>query len=274
MNKLYALIAVVMVSSSAFAQVAQDNLPPMMQFSKDQVTPIVTPRGENPVVEAMRATDILFEDFQAGGPELPAGWVGVDVTSDVDGPLGGELTPAFIVGDAADANSGGYWPVPDLPGNTFALANDDGPPCDCDMFLVTLTTPEVSLADAQNPAVSFDIFHDMGFGGGDAGVEVSVDGGATWEVLVDVLPVEESVWQTIIVPVYDYVGNAQFQVRFFWSDAGSWASGFAVDNVGIGSLADYNASAAKSAFGNWNLETFQAGVYDFSMVPESQVSPL
>jgi hypothetical protein len=63
-------------------------------------------------------------------------------------------------------------------------------------------------------------------------------------------------------------------VQFFWSDAGSWASGFAIDNVGVGSLSDYNAAADKAVFGNWNLEEFGAGVYDYSRVPLSQVSPV
>lgn len=273
MKKIYALLVGVIVGSTAVAQ-SFDNAPALKVLDKDQITPIIAPRGDIEVGSALRATDILFEDFQAGGPDLPAGWGNTDVTSDPDGPLAGEFTPAFIVGDADDANNGGYWPVPNIPGNTFAQANDDGPPCDCDMFLVELTTPEMDFTDATNPALSFDLFHDQGFGGGDGGVNVSVDMGATWEVLVDVLPVDESVWQTIIVPLYDYEGEGSVMVQFFWSDAGSWASGFAVDNVGVGSLADYNASTAKAVFGNWNLEEFGAGVYDYSMVPESQVSPV
>lgn len=273
MKKIYALLIGVIVGSTAVAQ-SFDNAPALKIFNKDQITPIIAPRGDIQVGSILRATDILFEDFQAGGPELPAGWGNVDVTTDVDGPLEGELTPAFIVADAASANNGGYWPVPDFPGNTFAQANDDDFPCDCDMILVELTTPEMDFTDAVNPALSFDLFHDQGFGGGDGGVNVSVDGGDTWEVLVPVLPVDEAVWQTIIVPLYDYQGEGSVTVQFFWSDAGSWASGFAVDNVGVGSLSDYNASTAKAVFGNWNMEEFGAGLYDYSRVPESQVSPV
>lgn len=273
MKKIYALLIGVIVGSTAVAQ-SFDNAPALKVLDKDQITPIIAPRGEIQVGSALRATDILFEDFQAGGPYLPAGWGNTDVTTLIDGPLMGELAPAFTVADATSSNAGGYWPVPDLPGNTFAQANDDNVPCDCDMILIELTTPEMDFTDAVNPALSFDLFHDQGFGGGDGGVNVSVDGGTTWEVLVDVLPVDESVWQTIIVPLYDFQGEGSVIVQFFWSDAGSWASGFAVDNVGVGSLADYNAAADKALFGNWNLEEFGAGVYDYSQVPIAQVSPV
>ena len=273
MKKIYALLIGVIVGSTAVAQ-SFDNAPAIKVLDKDQITPIIAPRGVIEVGSTLRATDILFEDFQAGGPDLPAGWGNTDVVTSVDGTLAGELAPAFIVGDATAANNGGYWPVPDFPGNTFAQANDDGDPCDCDMVLVELTTPEMDFSAAVNPALSFDLFHDQGFGGGDGGVNVSIDGGISWQVVVDVLPVDESVWQTIIVPLYDYQGEGTVMVQFFWSDAGSWASGFAIDNVGVGSLADYNAAADKAVFGNWNLEEFGAGVYDYSRVPLSQVSPV
>ena len=216
----------------------------------------------------------FLKTFKQAGPDLPAGWGNTDVTTLIDGPLMGELAPAFVVADATSSNAGGYWPVPDLPGNTFAQANDDNVPCDCDMILIELTTPEMDFTDAVNPALSFDLFHDQGFGGGDGGINVSVDGGTTWEVLIDVLPVDEAVWQTIIVPLYDFQGEGSVIVQFYWSDAGSWASGFAVDNVGVGSLADFNAAADKALFGNWNLEEFGAGVYDYSRVPIGQVSPV
>ena len=168
MKKIYALLICVIVGSTAVAQ-SFDNAPALKVLDKDQITPIIAPRGVIEVGSTLRATDILFEDFQAGGPDLPADWGNTDVVTDVDGSLGGELTPAFIVGDASDANSGGYWPVPDFPGNTFAQANDDGDPCDCDMILVELTTPEMDFSAAVNPALSFDLFHDQGFGGGDGG---------------------------------------------------------------------------------------------------------
>ncbi|MGB0137946.1 MAG: T9SS type A sorting domain-containing protein, partial [Flavobacteriales bacterium] len=268
MRKLYALALTLFVAAGMTAQSWQNVS--FQSFDKKDMSPIITKKGEGTAAAMLKNTDILFEDFEEGIPALPEGWTGTDVTN-----LDGETVPAFITGDAAQANNGGYWPVPDVPvGNNFALANDDGPPCDCDMFLVQLTAPEVDLSTATNPALSFDIFHDQGFGGGDAGVEVSTDGGENWTVLTEALPVDAVVWQTIILPLYDYEGETSLTVRFFWSDAGSWASGFAVDNVGIGSLADNNIAADKVEFGDWNQEEFGAGVYPFTQVPVAQVSPV
>lgn len=268
MRKLYALALTLFVAAGMTAQ-SWHNVS-FQSFDKKDMSPIITKKGEGTAAAMLKNTDILFEDFEEGIPALPEGWTGTDVTN-----LAQETVPAFITGDAAQANNGGYWPVPDVPvGNNFALANDDGPPCDCDMFLVQLTAPEVDLSTATNPALSFDIFHDQGFGGGDAGVEVSTDGGENWTVLTEALPVDAVVWQTIILPLYDYEGETSLTVRFFWSDAGSWASGFAVDNVGIGSLADNNIAADKVEFGDWNQEEFGAGVYPFTQVPVAQVSPV
>lgn len=268
MRKLYALALTLFVAAGMTAQSWQNVS--FQSFDKKDMSPIITKKGEGTAAAMLKNTDILFEDFEEGIPALPDGWIGTDVTN-----LDGDVVPAFVTGDASVANSGGYWPVPDVPvGNNFALANDDGPPCDCDMFLVQLTAPEVDLSTATNPALSFDMFHDQGFGGGDAGVEVSTDGGDTWTVLVETLPVDAVVWQTIILPLYDYEGETSLTVRFFWSDAGSWASGFAVDNVGIGSLADNNIAADKVEFGDWNQEEFGAGVYPFTRVPVAQTSPV
>ena len=267
MRNLYLTALVCMVATGLSAQSWQTV--PFQSVEKNDMSPIVTKKGQGNQMAYMKNTDVLFEDFEASGADLPADWGNTDVT-DIDGVV----VAAFNVGDAALANSGGYWPVPDSPvGNMFAQANDDGPPCDCDMFLVELTVPEVDLSAATNPALSFDLFHDRGFGGGDAGVSVSTDGGDTWEILMEILPVDV-VWQTVILPLYAYEGQTSLIVKFNWSDAGSWASGFAVDNVGIGSLADFNVATDKVEFGDWNQEEFGAGVYPFTRVPLSQVSPI
>lgn len=45
-------------------------------------------------------------------------------------------TAAFKIFDAETANTGGYWPVPEISmanANKFAAANDDPEPCDCDL---------------------------------------------------------------------------------------------------------------------------------------------
>ena len=283
MNKFYALLAIVCLSITGSAQSLQmneDMWALKIEPTRENTQVLVAPRGTNPQFEAMRATDILFEDFQTGSADLPDGWSTLDVEStDNDGnenPNAGEFNPAFRVGDAAEANLGGYWPVPDFPGNTFAMANDDGPPCNCFMDFIYLEGPSVSLADVSGAAISFDIFHDQNFGGGDASVEYSTDDGENWDVVacLELLPVDQDVWQTVIVLLDEYLGEESFKFRFTWTDGGNWASGFAVDNVGIGSLPEYNAASVKSLFGNWNVEDLEPGLWHYSEVPASQVSPL
>jgi hypothetical protein len=272
MKKVYMIACGVLISLVGTSQSVFQNVPPQKILTKDQISPLVSPRGEIEVVEYLRE-NILLEDFEGSVPALPDGWSTNEVTSFPDGPLGGALTDAFITGDAAQANIGSYWPVPDLPpGNNFAQANDDGPPCDCDMSSAILQSPAMDFTDVINAALAFDIFHDKGFGGGDAALEISLDDGASWAVLVDILPDDEVVWQTVIVPLYDYSGEGSVIVRWNWTDAGSWASGFAVDNVCVGELADYNLKTDKVVFGNWNLTTEEVGWFAYSRVPESQLA--
>ncbi|MFT6726730.1 MAG: hypothetical protein ACJAV7_001180 [Flavobacteriales bacterium] len=264
----------VLVAATSVAQSAQQNFPPLKQFTKDQITPLITPRGEINTNELFRVVDLLNEDFQADGVALPEGWTTVEVATNADGSMEGAFTNAFELGDATDANNGGYWPVPDFPGNRFAGANDDDDPCDCIMTQASIQMPELDFTDVTNAALTMDIFHDQGFGGGDAILEISIDSGDSWGSLVDALPVDESVWQTVIVPLYDYSGEESVMLRITWTDNDAWASGFALDNVIIGELVDYNLAAAKVLIGDWSLPDIQAGLWDYSLVPVEQVGEI
>lgn len=274
MKRIYMLACGVLVATTSVAQSAQQNFPPLKQFNKDQITPLIAPRGEINTNEMFRVVDLLNEDFQADGVALPAGWSTNEVATNPDGTMAGANTNAFELGDATDANNGGYWPVPDFPGNRFAGANDDDDPCDCVMLQAWIEMPELDFTDITNAALSMDIFHDQGFGGGDAILEVSTDGGDSWGTLVEALPVDESVWQTIIVPLYDYSGEGSVMLRITWTDNDVWASGFALDNVIVGELVDYNLAAAKVLIGDWSLPEVQAGLWDYSMIPDEQVGEL
>ncbi len=123
-----------------------------------------------------------------------------------------------------------------------------------------------------NYTLSFDFFHDMNFGGGDATVQISTDNGASWQLL-DTLTVDGSYWQSIVLPLYAYNG-ATAMIRFQWTDAGSWASGFAVDNVIVQSALDYDMIMAKTIASDWNNATFGLGFWEYAQVPVTQVSPI
>jgi hypothetical protein len=123
-----------------------------------------------------------------------------------------------------------------------------------------------------NYTLSFDFFHDQNFGGGDATVQISTDNGASWQIL-DTLTVDGSYWQSIVLPLYAYNGTSAL-IRFQWTDAGSWASGFAVDNVIVQSALNNDMIMAKTIASDWNNATFGLGFWEYAQVPVTQVSPI
>lgn len=123
-----------------------------------------------------------------------------------------------------------------------------------------------------NYTLGFDFFHDANFGGGDATVQISTDGGATWSIL-DTLTIDEAYWQSLVLPLYNYNGMT-VSIRFQWSDNSSWASGFAVDNIVVQNALLNDISVAKTIASDWNNPTFGFGFWEYSNVPLSQVSPV
>jgi Secretion system C-terminal sorting domain len=123
-----------------------------------------------------------------------------------------------------------------------------------------------------NYTLGFDFFHDANFGGGDATVQISTDGGATWSVL-DTLTIDEAYWQSLVLPLYAYNGM-DISIRFQWSDNSAWASGFAVDNVVVQTALMNDISMAKTIASDWNNATFGMGFWEYSNVPITQVSPI
>lgn len=206
--------------------------------NKSDQAPIPTPRGSFPVdpmeaVQEGRSTNTkLAQDLQSVSiPDLPSGWTSLS-------PEGN-----FKTGDADDANAGGYFPVPDIPGNVFAMANDDV--CNCDMSNIRLISPSFDLSGLSGVAMvlRFNAFHDKNWGGGDATAQISIDGGSTWDTLM-VLNSNTN-WQYYVLDISSYTGNSNVKVKFQWSDDNTWASGFAVDNIVVDELLDNDLQVKK-----------------------------
>ena len=125
---------------------------------------------------------------------------------------------------------------------------------------------------ADNYTLSFNYYHDANYGGGDATVQVSVDGGITWNIL-DILSIDQNAWQTKIVSLSAYLGQ-YIMIRFQWSDNGAWASGFAVDNVVVREGLMNDLIAIKTKASDWNSSTFGFGYWEYSQVPLTQASPI
>lgn len=280
MKKIYLLAMGVVFSMGAIAQGGNLNGARKREFTRDEISKSVTPRQERATTSAMRV-ELLNENFEGvGGPypssALPTGWSSA-IVADADGAD----TQSFLIHTSATANAGGYWPVAETSSGTanrFVGANDDNVPCDCNNLDTWVQTPELDFSTATNTAIQFDIFNNGTFGGGDGTLLFSVDGGNTFTILPysadgDVLPIDV-LWQTITLPIFDLAGQSSVIFRFAWSDAGSWASGFGVDNVVIGELQPNNLKVDKTVYGDWNQEAFGAGVWNYTLTPLAQASPL
>ncbi len=128
-----------------------------------------------------------------------------------------------------------------IPAHTvYASANDDalGSGNDGSMDLLTLPLFDLSAIPENDFQLKFDSYF-TGTYGQLADVEISVDGGA-WTSIYSVPAA--SVWTEHVVNLSAYKPN-QFQLRFHSDDNGGWASGWAIDNVFVEAILDYDAEA-------------------------------
>ncbi len=131
-----------------------------------------------------------------------------------------------------DDGSSSSWPIPSWD-SFYAVSNDDGAgstnPGDADYLI----TPPVDLRESEGYSLAFNSYYDGAFGQL-AFVEYTLDGGATWEVLYQVMP--SAGWANLELDLSMFSGlngPAQVWFAFHADDAGAWASGWAIDNVKI-----------------------------------------
>ncbi|MEM7162930.1 MAG: T9SS type A sorting domain-containing protein, partial [Bacteroidota bacterium] len=252
------------------AQLTESNL----FQNKEGLDPMPSPKASFQPI--FKNVPVLEEDFQAGIPGLPAGWETneVEQLDDQGNPLG-TFVNAFVTGSSDEANNGGFFPVPDIAGNTFAYANDDGPPCNCDMIDAYLQTPMMDFTDLTNAAVTFNAFQDGNFGSGDWTVQASTDG-ANWTTEFTSTAADDASaeWKEVVVTLFEFDGEAQVWLRFQWSDASSWASGFAIDNVVVDEILDNNLSLQEVFSADPNNPDLANVVIEYTQVPLEQTVPL
>ncbi|MBK8500489.1 MAG: hypothetical protein IPL52_17130 [Flavobacteriales bacterium] len=211
-------------------------------------------------------------DFESG---IPLDWEITQVERQTSAGVGlGEFVPSFTLGTATDANSGGYFPVPDRPiGNRFIMANDDASPCNCDMDTVSLTTGPIDLTGRTGLALEFRAFHEMTLGAGEAIVEASTNG-SDWN-LVDTLDPVAGAWQDLFLDLSAYDDAPLLKLRFRWSDGGQWSSGFALDDLCLRERFMTDVSIVGVRLGNDTASAFVTGDQrlGYSQVPLEQAAP-
>ncbi|RLC51992.1 MAG: hypothetical protein DRZ79_01860, partial [Candidatus Cloacimonadota bacterium] len=156
----------------------------------------------------------FVEDFEDG--VLPEGWT--MITNSAQG--------WFITQEGSSE----YFSIP--PHTWYACSNDDMANDDGSMDY--LITPPQDLSVVPEISISFQSFFNGAYSQ-TAYLEVSEDGGNTWEVVQEMTPVDD-VWTEVTVDLSDYCGPGHDEVLigFHADDNGAWASGWAVDDIILG----------------------------------------
>jgi hypothetical protein len=129
-------------------------------------------------------------------------------------------------------NSSAFWdPGPAPEGVFYASANDDLPGSGSDGSADFLYTNILDLSGYATASLDFWYHFNGAFGHAAGGVDVSGDGGTTWdgELILPTGPV----WQQYSLNLDAYAGNDNVQVRFHSNDGGFWAAGYGIDGVSL-----------------------------------------
>ncbi len=194
-----------------------------------------------------------MEDFEGGA--IPDGWGMTTNAADCYGWEGWIIT--------TDGTSA-YWEVPAGDGY-YAVSNDDQ--CNQDGSVDYLWMPEADFSGGA-AALTFRSFF-TGAYSQTAHILVSLDGGASFDE-VAVLDGNTD-WVDEYVDLDAYNGESSVQIVFWSNDNGTWASGWAVDNVSLSSpqnffLDHYNVYRGPEGSEELIAETDMEEYMDFVML--------
>ena len=183
----------------------------------------------------------VVEDFE-GATFPPAGWQ--------------KLTQNTTGWYATTNGSSSSWTIPSH--TKYAVVNDDadnGNGC-CDYLI----TPEMDWTGLDSYRLSFASFYDGAYGES-AYVELSTDAGESWTVIYTLSPA--TAWTEIGIDLAQFSGANGLNsvwIAFHADDNGSWASGWAIDDVMISSggipLQGYGVFLDGTLVGNTMEQTF------------------
>lgn len=275
MKNVYLSMGALLIATGSFAQARQ--------LAPAKNSAVYFPIDRPEFVVAQRGGSCIFsEDFEGGA--IPAGWdIGAQVEQlDANGNPLGTFVDAWVVGDSAACNNGGFFDVPNQPtGNLFAFCNDDGPPCDCAMNLVTLVTPSIDLSGQTGLGLSFRAVNDGQYATSEAKVWASTDGGATWTDIFTIPEVAEvggvqGVWQQLTIPITAYEGLPDVRFRWTWTDGGEWGTGLAVDDVCVSQISANNITLNKAFIAEVTAfyEDFDKVNQEYSFLADEQAYPM
>ncbi len=202
LNYLFLILATIFQTGNSYSQ----DFPPPRNLQFDTLTLVAT-------WEAPRR--VLLDEHFEGTVFPPANW---------------QDTTQGMGWFATENGSSAGFSIP--PHTTYAVVNNDlagtGNNGCCDY----LVTPEIDLTQDSSYTLTFSSFF-RGWGGETATVEISTDGGNTWNLLLEVLP--HFTWATITIDLNAYsglAGSQNVQLAFKSNDNGNaGATGWAIDDV-------------------------------------------
>ena len=182
----------------------------------------------NDVVKESQALP-LMENFEAG--VLPAGWE----LSQSAGSLG------WLFGTSLGST---FWSVPAHTG--YSATNDDGAVDPNNASMDYLITPLLDFTGYTSINLTFDAYVEETYLSTST-VEISTDGGLNWTVLSTLS--SSANWQEdLVVSLDSYIGNCNVLIGFHYNDNGNWATGFAIDNVNIDGITQYDFDLSVTGF--------------------------
>ena len=280
MKTFYSIICSFLIAGSTFAQGVNTNYKMAQKKLIDTTLPQVIKASAELRSAAIDCDGEFYcENFEnVSTPALPSDMTTMSSEGNYYVPSGGSnvQVQGFFTGNSQDAGAGGYWTYLDEH-TTFAMTNDDS--ClpggtapnennNCDLSFERLELPELDFTGQSDMWLLFEFYHDKNWNGGDASVEISVDGGSNWVDMSGPLP-ETQAWQSAAFDLSEYVDStsSSVKIRFLWSDNGSWASGFAIDDIVIDPLPAYALKL------NQALQVFPSsyfGATTYPTVPKAQ----
>ena len=161
-------------------------------------------------------------------PGMPAGWTNTFTGISGHSPQGWVTTTA-----ATDLYFG---TVPNAaPHTEYAVVNEYANPGN---HPADMTSPTFSLTSATHPYLSYDYvyfgayytdYSNMEY----ASVEISTDGGTTWNTLDTLAPLSGATWTTNIVDLSSYTTSSNTKLRFHYDDKDTLLIGAAIGNISV-----------------------------------------
>lgn len=170
----------------------------------------------------------LVEDFEGGDPLAAAGSGWREIITD---PAEGGWT----FGDAGSLSITGFFEIPAGTGNIMASREDS----DVDNRVDWLILPPFDFSTYEGVRMRYDAFF-KNSGSESATLRVSTNGGVSWTI-VDNIPDSGSEWDTRELNVSQFARESCVLFAFVYDDGNQFANGFAVDNINVLEIPDFDA---------------------------------